>query len=287
MFAVASMNPMIGWILLGYFLLAGNIAAEKWLLASYDFKEINFITAAVIMGLTAFQEFAQHRSFERLKPVHWPSLLLLSFCTLVAWNCYLYSLLGLSLFEFGAIGLLSPVVMACLAIPILRERPSRWLWFALLLGLTGGFFLVKGDWNGLGEWHYHAVMFLALVFASLRWILVKNFGDRILLPALIFWEPLLVLITTGLIIDLSTLWDKATLGLFSAALLLFLSRQCLVRSYQSKQTKATSISSLVYTKLGWAMLFGFLIWGTVPSWLEWLGIGLIILSSWLIARRSS
>jgi len=34
MFAVASMNPMIGWILLGYFLLAGNIAAEKWLLAS-------------------------------------------------------------------------------------------------------------------------------------------------------------------------------------------------------------------------------------------------------------
>ncbi len=138
------MNPMVGWILLGYFLLAGNIAAEKWLLASYDFKEINFITAAVIMGLTAFQEFAQHRSFDRLKPVHWPSLLLLSFCTLIAWNCYLYSLLGLSLFEFGAIGLLSPVVMACLAIPILRERPSRWLWFALLLGLTGGFFSGQG-----------------------------------------------------------------------------------------------------------------------------------------------
>jgi len=35
------------------------------------------------------------------------------------------------------------------------------------------------------------------------------------------------------------------------------------------------------------MLFGFLIWDTVPSWLEWLGIGLIILSSWLIARSSS
>ncbi len=220
MFAVASMNPMIGWILLGYFLLAGNIAAEKWLLASYDFKEINFITAAVIMGLTAFQEFAQHRSFDRLKPVHWPTHYCSASAPSLPGIATFIPCWGSLFFEFGAIGLLSPVVMACLAIPILRERPSRiLLWFALLLGLTGGFFLVKGDWNGLGEWHYHAVMFLALVFASLRWILVKSFGDRILLPALIFWEPLLVLITTGLIIDLSTLWDKATLGLFSAALL--------------------------------------------------------------------
>ncbi len=42
-----------GWItsrtLLGYFLLAANIAVEKWLLDSYNLLEINFVTAALFM----------------------------------------------------------------------------------------------------------------------------------------------------------------------------------------------------------------------------------------------
>ena len=42
-----------GRILLGYFLLAANIAVEKWLLESYSLLEINFVTAALFMTLTA------------------------------------------------------------------------------------------------------------------------------------------------------------------------------------------------------------------------------------------
>lgn len=282
--AAVSVSPMIGWTLMGYFLLAANIAAEKWLLEGYNFKEINFATAAVIMTLTALQELAQRGNLKRLAPVRWRPLLLISSCTLAAWSCFLYSLIGLSMFEYGAISLLAPVVMACIAIPLLRERPPRMLWPALLFGITGGLLLVKGEWHGLGEWHFHAVMFAALVFSSIRWIVVKRLGGAIPTPTLIFWEPLLVLLTMGAMIDFPALWEKFTPGFLTSALLLFLSRQCLVRSYQSSHTTATSIASLIYTKLGWTMLFGFLIWGTVPSWLEWFGVLMIIASSAMIAR---
>jgi drug/metabolite transporter (DMT)-like permease len=102
---------------------------------------------------------------------------------------------------------------------------------------------------------------------------------------MIFWEPIMVLLAMGYIVDLAGLWDKMTPMLFSAAVLLFLSRQCLVRSYQTTVTSATSISALIYTKVGWTLLFGYWFWGIIPEPLERLGVLLIILSSWMIIFR--
>jgi drug/metabolite transporter (DMT)-like permease len=102
---------------------------------------------------------------------------------------------------------------------------------------------------------------------------------------MIFWEPALVLVAMGSIIDLAALWNKMSPMLLSAAVLLFLSRQCLVRSFQTSVTSATSISAMIYTKLGWYLLFGYLFWGNFPKPLEWLGVVLIIISSWIIVFR--
>ena len=81
-----------GRILLGYFLLAANIAVEKWLLESYSLLEINFVTAALFMTLTAFQELLTRGSLVRIKPVSWKVLLLISLFTLGAWHCFLSAL---------------------------------------------------------------------------------------------------------------------------------------------------------------------------------------------------
>ena len=276
-----------GRILLGYFLLAANIAVEKWLLESYSLLEINFATAALFMILTAFQELLTQGSLRRIRPVSWKILLLISLLTLGAWHCFLSALSGLSVFEFGAMSLLSPVVMAMMAMLVLAERPSRWLWPAIILGMGGGWLMMQADWEGWSSGHHHAFMLGALLFASLRWITVKYAGERIPASAMIFWEPALVLLLMGGIIDHLELWQKATPVLFSSAVLLFLSRQCLVRSYQAPVTKATSISALIYTKLGWTLLFGYWIWGSLTQPVEWLGVSLIILSSWLVVFGTS
>ena len=200
-------NP--GWItnrfLLGYFLLASNIAVEKWLLETYSLYEINFITAALFMILTALQELLNQGSLKRIKPVSWKILLLISLFTLGAWHCFLSALSGLSVFEFGAMSLLSPVVMATLSILILRENPSIWIWPAIGFGLTGGWLMMQADWQGLSSSHFHSYMLGALIFSSMRWITVKYAGENVPASTMIFWEPVLVLVAMIFFIDFAYL----------------------------------------------------------------------------------
>ena len=285
MFTIFSQGWITGRILLGYFLLASNIAVEKWLLESYNLFEINFTTAALFMIFTALQELLTRGSLQQIKPVSWKILLLISLFTLGAWHCFLSALSGLSVFEFGAMSLLSPVVMAALAILFLGEQPSPRIWPAIGFGMAGGWLMMQVEWQGWSSAHHHAFMLGALLFSSLRWITVKFAGERVPASAMIFWEPVLVLLAMGSIIDLAELWNKMTPMLFSSAVLLFLSRQCLVRSYQTPVPSATSISALIYTKLGWTLLFGYLFWGNLPEPIEWLGVLLIIISSWMIIFR--
>ena len=282
-------NP--GWItsriLLGYFLLASNIAMEKWLLKSYNLYEINFITAVLFMILTALQELLNQKSLKRIKPVSWKILLPISLFTLGAWHCFLSALSGLSVFEFGAMSLLSPVVMATLAMLILRENPSKWIWPAIGFGMAGGWLMMQSDWQGLNSSYYHAYMLGAIIFSSLRWITVKYAGENIPASAMIFWEPVLVLVTMLVFIDFVYLWNRISLMLLISAVLLFFSRQCLVRSYQTPVISATSISALIYTKLGWTLLFGYVFWGSFPEPIEWLGVMLIVVSSLIIVFHTT
>ncbi len=180
MFTISNHGLITGRTLLGYFLLATNIAVEKWLLESYNLYEINFTTAALFMILTAMQELLKRGSLQRIKPVSWKILLLISLFTLGAWHCFLSALSGLSVFEFGAMSLLSPVVMAALAMLILRERPSSWIWPAIGLGIAGGWLMVNVEWQGWSSGYYHAFMLGALLFSSLRWITVKFAGENVL-----------------------------------------------------------------------------------------------------------
>ncbi len=239
------------------------------------------------MILTALQELLNRGSLKRIKPVSWKILLLISLFTLGAWHCFLSALSGLSVFEFGAMSLLSPVVMAALAMLILRENPSTWIWPAIGFGMAGGWLMMQSDWQGLSSSHYHAYMLGALIFSSMRWITVKYAGENVPASTMIFWEPVLVLVAMIFFIDFVYLWNNITPMLLSSGVLLFFSRQCLVRSYQAPVTSATSIAALIYTKLGWTLLFGYLFWGTLPEPLEWFGVFLIVLSSWIIVFRTT
>ena len=237
------------------------------------------------MILTALQELLNRGSLQRIKPVSWKILLLISMFTLGAWHCFLSALSGISVFEFGAMSLLSPVVMATLAMLILRESQSKWIWPAIRF--VGGWLMMQADWQGLSSSHYHAYVLGALIFSSLRWITVKYAGENVPASAMIFWEPVLVLTGMLFFIDFAYLWNRITPMLFFSGVLLFFSRQCLVRSYQTPVISATSISALIYTKLGWTLLFGYVFWGSLPEPLEWLGVILIVISSWIIVFRTT
>ena len=239
------------------------------------------------MTLTALHELINQGSLHRIKPVSWKILLLISLYTVGAWHCFLSALEGLSVFEFGTMSLLFPVVMAVLSILVLKENPTIWIWPAIAFGITGGWLMMQADWQGLSSSHFHAYMLGALIFSSMRWITVKYVGEKVTASAMIFWEPILILLAMLFFIDLPYLWHRITPMLLISAVLLFFSRQCLVRSYQAPNTSATSISTLIYTKLGWTLLYSYIFWGSYPEPTEWIGVFLIIISSWIIVFRNS
>jgi len=170
---------------------------------------------------------------------------------------------------------------------ILRESPSKLIWPAIGFGIAGGWLMMQADWQGLSSSHYHAYVLGALIFSSLRWITVKYVGEKVPASTMIFWEPILVLATMLYFVDFAYLWNRISPMLFISGVLLFFSRQCLVRSYQATVTSATSVSALIYTKLGWTLLFSYLFWGTLPEPVEWLGVVLIVISSWIIVFHTS
>lgn len=74
------------------------------------------------------------------------------------------------------------------------------------------------------------------------------------------------------------------LSLWVQALLTLLSVWLLVRSYQSGETSRLAISE--YSFLGFAALFGWLIWGAIVSPSGWAGMVLVTLAGSLIIARS-
>jgi hypothetical protein len=99
--------------------------------------------------------------------------------------------------------LLFPVVMTALAMLVLRENPTIWILPAIGFGMAGGWMMMQADWQGLSSSHFHAYMLGGLIFSSLRWITIKYAGKNVPTSAMIFWEPVLVLLAMLFFIDLT------------------------------------------------------------------------------------
>ena len=68
---------------------------------------------------------------------HWPMHALRSALLLLALISYFHALKLLPLVQAVAVGYTAPILISLLAMLLLRERPSRWIWLALALGAAG------------------------------------------------------------------------------------------------------------------------------------------------------
>jgi drug/metabolite transporter (DMT)-like permease len=67
----------------------------------------------------------------------WPLHGLRCALLLLALVTYFHALTVLPLVQAVAVGYTAPIFISLLAIVVLRERPSRWIWLALSLGMAG------------------------------------------------------------------------------------------------------------------------------------------------------
>lgn len=220
-------------------------------------------------------------------PLHGLRALLL-LAALVSW---FYAIKHLALVQAVAVGYTAPIFIALLAMLVLRERPSRWVGVALLLGALGVAVGLWPEWRASAEPAsstrvqgvlaaacsavcYAGVVVLARHQAQrdALWtiLLVQNLLPMALLalPAALVWQP----------VPATDLLPVAAVGLLATGGLLAL-------TWAFARVEASRAAPLEYTGLLWAGLLGWWVFGEQPGWHQFASAGLIICGALLLMRR--
>ncbi len=222
---------------------------------------------------------------------HWRLHALRSVLLLMALLLWFHSLTLLPLVQAVAMAYTAPLFISLLAMLLLRERPSRWIWVALALGATGAAVSLWPEWRasntpggaarlvGLGAAAVSTVCYAGVVILARHqaqrdslWtiLLIQNLLPLLLLaaPAALRWQPMLAT-DMPLVVLIGAL---ATGGLL-----------CITWAFT--HIEASRAAPMEYTGLVWAALLGYSLFGEIPTVWTLSSAALIILGCLLLMRR--
>ena len=264
------------------FLFAVYNALGKWLTADYSPWQIMFFRGAV--GLIPFAGYALiFKDWAALRSRQ-PKLQVVRAALGFSANLFfIYAYREMPLADAIAIGYAAPIFVVFLSVPLLSEKVGLWRASAAFVGFSGVLMIAQ---PGAGVFSSGALYALAgtLCYALLL-IVTRRVGasDSALCT---------VLISTGLYTLaaatlMPSLWVTpsgqdlallAAVGLVSTtAMLLF--------AFAFRHAEAAVLAPLDYISMLWAALFGFLVWGDIPSAWAAAGMATIAGSGLVIAAR--
>ena len=178
----------------------------------------------------------------------------------------------------------APIFTTILSIFFLNEKVGLYRWMAVIVGFVGIIVISEPGYSSLNIYYLYPIIFcigLSYVAIAIRqlsstepvWLiglffsisililsLFSIFTERWILPSL---KDLFLLSMVGILGGLANLW--------------------LTQSY--KFSEVSLVTPLKYLALVFAIIFGYLFWGEVPSIKTLIGSALVIFSSIIIFRR--
>jgi drug/metabolite transporter (DMT)-like permease len=251
-------------------------AAIKWVvMAEYSPWQVLFTRSIVILGIC----LALGRRRVVIQTVRSPirnALLARAIGLLLAWLCF-YSAAGkLQLAELMTIYFASPLLVAVLAVPLLRETVTRMRWISILIGFGGVLIACRP-----GDLTHAGAIGLALL-AAVLWA-----GSMILIRQIATREPTLVQMLTSCFsfvlmtgIAMPFVWKMP--GLIDLALMIGIGLLGALAQYLLiegiRRAPASVVSPLEFSALVWSFVLGYLIWSDVPGLNVFGGAALIMAS---------
>lgn len=270
-------------------LFIGMDATVKTLAHRFDALQLTFLRFAA-GSLFALPLWAWFRTPMPAR-ASWRLHALRSALLLLALLGWFHSLTLLPLVQAVAVGYTAPLFISLLAMLVLKERPSRWIWLALALGAGGAAVALWPEWvasgspgsslriAGIAAAGASAVAYAGVVVLARHqaqrdalWtiLLVQNLLPLLLLsaPAALRWQPMLWA-------DLPTV---VLLGALATGGLLAI-------TWAFSHIEASRAAPMEYTGLVWAALLGYGLFGEVPSVWTLASAALIIFGALLLMRR--
>ena len=184
-----------------------------------------------------------------------------------------------------AIGYAAPIFVTVLAAPILAEHVGRDRWAAVLIGF-GGVLLVARPSSGLID--PGALFAIAGTFCyAICIIATRRLGAADAPLTTMLWSTALYVVFGAT--TLPWVWTTPTLAQLPALVMI----GCLatagmfffVRAY--RYAEAASLAPFDYMAMGWAVVFGFVVFGEVPQPGAVVGIAVIVATGLYIVHRES
>jgi drug/metabolite transporter (DMT)-like permease len=210
---------------------------------------------------------------------------------LVALLSWFFSLQRLPLVQAVGVGYTAPLFIALLAMWLLGERPSRWIWVALAMGALGvGVALwpelraahAPGSTERL--WGMAAVALSAVTYAGVV-VLARHQAQRDALWTILLVQNLLPVV----VLALPMLWWWQPLHPADIPLLLLMGALAtgglLCITWAFSHIEASRAAPMEYTGLVWAALLGYAVFGEVPTVWSLSSAALITVGCLLLVRR--
>jgi len=270
----------IGLMLLAVFLFSFGDALGKFLVATYSVGQLLWLRACAALLVLAPIAWRQRAEFSRLERP-WLQLLRVTLSTLEV-AAFFIATVYLPLADVITYYLAAPIFVTALSAIVLRERVGWRRWSAVLIGFCGVLIALRPSAQTV-SWPAMIALCGSLSFALLMLITrsLRATPDIVLASSQFAGTFLLGALMSpfGWVTpSLGSLGLFAAAGCISVAALL-----CANRSL--KLAPASVVVPYQYSMIVWAVLFGYVVFGDVPSWATIIGGAIIIGAGFYIFLR--
>jgi S-adenosylmethionine uptake transporter len=261
----------------------------KWLGERYGTAQVTFVRFAV-GTLCAVPLWLGWRTPMPTRS-QWRWHLLRSALLLVALLTWFHALKTLPLVQAVGVGYTAPLFISLLAMWALRERPSRWIWSALALGVLG---VAVGLWPEIAStdapgsdvrlWGMAAAGASAIAYAGVVVVARHQARQGGLWTILLVQNVLPMLVLAG---PMGWLWQPMQPADVPVVLLMgaFATIGLLAINWAYSHIEASRAAPLEYTGLVWAGLLGWVAFGELPTGWNLASAALIVFGCLLLLRR--
>jgi len=268
-------------MLAGDFMFALNDAMGKWLVASFSVGQVVLIRslgAFIVLGpMLAKQGPAKLVRMER-RDLQFLRVVATTLDTTLFYAAVVY----LPLADVMSFYMAGPVYVAALSHFLLGEKVGWRRWTAILLGFCGVLIMLKPSSSALSLPSIFALIgSLSFAFGIVLNRRLRGTSDT----SLVTWQTVGTLVI-GALLTIGT-WRSPTAFDMGAMLLLGVV-SCIAHLLITRALKlapASTLAPLHYTLLLWAIVFGMIFFGDVPSLRILIGAGIVVLAGIFIFHR--
>ena len=187
--------------------------------------------------------------------------------------------------EASAIGMISPLLVTALALPLLGEQVGRRRWLAVLFGLIGALIIIRPGFGNL-SWAAILPVITAICYALYQ-ITTRMLADIDPPITTFFYSGAVGVVVLSLAVPFA--WQTPTAGgwamMIALGLIAGVGHFCVIQAL--RRAPASLLAPFSFTQLIWVTILGFLVFGDFPDNYTLLGAAIVVGSGGYVFYREN